>query len=276
MGIWITLIGLLVSCGAQDQKVPQKQAAQQLAPYVERNQKQFNFLPGGKLEITAALPGNVAIIGWQRSSIMVEMEKIIFNVAADQATVLSAQYPIQLRWTQTTATIRTSGPPQSAATMEVNLRVYVPKIRTDVKVKLLQGDLAIGAINGWVEATLTEGSIEAKSMSGYFSGVTQKGDVHAEMAGRRWEGHGFTAATHQGTIELRLPVEYSAALQLETRNGEISINYPAQVVEGESLPLTATSRRTAHSLKASVGDGGSPISLLTYAGNVRLATKETP
>jgi len=271
MGLSI-LIGFLLAY------LMQQPAVQQPAPppYVERMQRQFSFYPGGKLEISAAVPGNIKVIGWQRPSVMVEWEKIIFNLTEDQAKILSDQYPVHVRWTQTAATILTSGPPRSPSTMEVNVTVYVPKIRTDVNVKMLQGDFAIGVINGWMEATLTEGSIEAKSLSGYFSGTTQKGDVLVEMAGKRWEGHSFTALTRQGNIDLTLPVDYSAAIQLETRDGELSIQYPEQLVEGEQVPLQATARKSGYSLKAAVGDGGSPINLQTFVGNVRLTTKEAP
>jgi hypothetical protein len=272
MGFHIILIGFLLAQAVQEP------AAQKPAPppYVERMQKQFSFYPGGKLEIFASVPGDIKVIGWQRASAMVETEKIIFNLPEDQAKILSDQYPVHVRWNQTSATIRTSGPLQSPATMEVNVTIYVPKIRTDVNVKMLQGDFAIGVINGWVEATLTEGSIEAKSLSGYFSGTTQKGDVIVELAGKRWDGHSFTAVTRQGNIELRLPVNYSAALQLETRNGELSIEYPQQLVEGELVPLQAAARKSGHSLKAAVGDGGSPINLQTFVGNVRMTTKVLP
>ena len=145
-----------------------------------------------------------------------------------------------------------------------------------MSVKMLQGDFAIGAVTGWVEATLTEGSVEAKSMSGYFSATTRKGDLVVEMSGKRWEGHSLTAVTRQGNVDLRLPMDYSAALQLETRDGDLSIQYPEQLVEGEQIPLQATTRKSGHSLKAAVGDGGSPISLLTFAGTVRLTAKDTP
>jgi hypothetical protein len=33
-------------------------------------------------------------------------------------------------------------------------------------------------------------------------------------------------------------------------------------------------RKTSQSLKATVGDGGAPIKLITYSGDVRLSKKE--
>jgi hypothetical protein len=275
MGTWIFLIGFAFAAAQQSKTLPPP-AAPPPPPYVEQNEKQFSFYPGGKIEITATVPGNVKVIGWQRSSIRVEIEKIIFNLAVDKAQELSAAFPVQVRWTQISATVTAAGPPKAAATMEVNLTIYVPKTKTDVKVKMLQGDLGIGQINGWVEANLTEGSVEAKSLSGYFSAITKRGDVLAELAGKYWEGHSFTAVTHQGAVELHLPLHFSAALQMETRNGALKIDYPAQEIDGQDTPLTAVAHKGGHSLKATVGDGGPPLSLLTYAGDISLLAKTLP
>jgi DUF4097 and DUF4098 domain-containing protein YvlB len=74
-------------------------------------------------------------------------------------------------------------------------------------------------------------------------------------------------------VDLLLPVDYSAALFLETRNGNIQIDYPEQKVEGESVPLTVATKKKARSLTAKVGEGGAPVKLLTMTGNVNLRAK---
>jgi hypothetical protein len=277
MGTLIILIGLAIAGAQQSSQIPPPPVAPPSPPYVEQTQKQFSFYPGGRIEITATVPGNVKVIGWQRSSILVQMERIVFNQPPDKAQELLAAFPVQVRWTQVLATVKAAGPPKTAlANLEVNLTVYVPKTKTDVIVKMLQGDLGIGQLNGWIEATLTEGSIEARSLSGYVSAVTQRGDIFAEMADKHWEGHSFTAVTHQGTVELRLPLQFSAALQMETRDGALKIEYPMQEIDGQDTPLTAVAKKNGHSLKATVGDGGPPVSLLTHSGNLSLISKALP
>lgn len=245
-------------------------------PYVERSQRQFSFYPGGKLEITAGVPGTIKIIGWQRASVLVESERIIRGMDEVQAKELALQFPLRMRWTQTEGTIRTSGPAPVTASIENNLTIHVPKDRTDMKIQILKGNLAIGAINGWIEATLEEGSIEAKSLSGYISTTTKQGDVSVTMEGRRWTGYGFTAVTQKGTIDIWLPVQYSAALQVETRDGNITIDYPEQLVDGESVPLTVVAKKNARTLSATVGDGGAPVRLQTVMGDVHLSRLQAP
>jgi DUF4097 and DUF4098 domain-containing protein YvlB len=159
--------------------------------------------------------------------------------------------------------------------MEVNLTIYVPAYKTDIAAKMYRGDFSTEKFNGWVELTVvTEGSIEAKSMSGYFSATTPRGNILVDMDGPRWNGLEFAAITQSGSASLFLPVKYSASLQLETRNGKISVDYPAQEVEGEIVPPDIEIRKTSQVLKAAVGDGGAPIKLITFSGDVKLSKKE--
>ncbi len=259
---------------SQESQVPQQPPEHSPAPYVERDQRQFNFYPGGKLQIDTGVSGNVRVTGWERSSVLLQVERIIYHLPQDEARALAAKYPIVLRWTQTSATVRTSGPPQAAANMEMNLTLYVPRERTDIKAQILQGDLVIGAVNGWIEANLEDGSIEAKSMSGYFSAVTKQGNLDVEMAEKRWSGYEFSAATQRGSAALLLPADYSASLLLETRNGNIRVDYPEQTVDGESVPLLVTEKKNARSLSAKIGGGGARVKLWTASGDIALtATK---
>jgi DUF4097 and DUF4098 domain-containing protein YvlB len=242
-------------------------------PYVEREEKQFNFFPGGKIEISAEAPGSLRVIGWQKASVRMEAEKIIYYLPAEQAKAEMQQSPVRVRWNQTSSSVRTVAAP--SAGLEINLTLYVPSDKTDIKAKINQGDFSIERVNGWVEATISkEGSIEAKAMSGYFSANTLRGDISVVMDGDRWKGLEFAALTQQGSANLQLPVTFSAALQLETRNGKIVVDYPPQVVEGEPTPPDILIRKTSQALKASVGDGGAPIKLVTYSGDVRLSKKE--
>jgi hypothetical protein len=241
------------------------------SPYVERNRKEFKFYPGGKIEIFAGAPGSVEIEGWDRAMVEVESETVVYYLPADQARALILKYPLRVRYGQTSATLTTDAPPKSAAVVEINLKLRVPKDRTDIKTGIVQGDLRIRRVSGWIEADLQQGDVEASQLQGYFSAVTKAGDLNLQMAGKRWLGQGFTAVTERGSAALRLPLGYSAALQLATRAGEVTVDYPEQEVEGEKVPLLAVVKGQGCSLTATVGDGGAPVRIRTEMGNIRLA-----
>ena len=46
--------------------------------YVEREEKQFQFYPGGKMQIESEVPGDIRIVGWKQSSVRVEAEKTAY------------------------------------------------------------------------------------------------------------------------------------------------------------------------------------------------------
>lgn len=264
---------LLLPCG-WSQEPPNAAAPQTAVPFVQREERQFNFLPGGKVEVTAAVPGSIRILGWRKSTVRLEAEKIVYYQPAEKARELLSKNPIRVRYTQTHASVQCPPPSPADSVMEFNLTLYVPGDKTDIKVAMGRGDFSIESVNGWVEVTVAEGSLEARSMSGYFSGSTARGDIAVEMSGKFWRGLEFAAVTQNGSVDLKLPADYSAALQLETRDGRIEVDYPPRVVDGEPQPPEILKRKNSQSLTGAVGDGGAPIKLLTHAGDIKLSRME--
>jgi DUF4097 and DUF4098 domain-containing protein YvlB len=268
MAVPLMLAFFLIASGWQQGAPVEQKRLESVTPYVEKSEKEFAFYPGGKLEIIAATSGNFRIIGWKKAVVRVEMEKVFFYLSPDQAQAMAKRYPTRITYTQTLAKISTTGSQLPDAAMEVNAVVYVPGERTDLNIKMIKGDLFVEAMNGSVEATLEEGSIEAKNLSGYISALTKLGDLNVELSGTHWTGYGITAATRKGSVALRLPTDYSATLQLETRDGKISFDYPERVVEGESIPLQVLARKKTRSINAPIGAGGVPIRLTTFSGDI--------
>ncbi len=249
----------------------QTQTLPAAAPYIEHEQKEFSFLPGGKLQVAAATAGNFKVTGWNRASIRMEAEKIVYYQTAQQAQALLRNLPITLRHTQTVATIQIPAPVKAGTVVEFNLTLHVPADKTDLQVSLARGDFSVESINGWIEVDIGEGSIEARKLTGYFSGRTKKGEIYAEMSGERWQGLEFSALTHRGSVDLRLPPDYSATLQLQTQRGKISVDYPPRIIDGAPEPLNIVIGKNTQSLNSALGEGGAPIKLMTYFGDIRLA-----
>ncbi|MDR0843451.1 MAG: DUF4097 domain-containing protein [Acidobacteriota bacterium] len=219
------------------------------------------------------VPGSLKVIGWDRGSVRVEAEKIVTGMSEEAAREFLKKSPIRIRYTDAVSTIAVTGAPPLPATLEVNLTIYLPKMRTDLTVGVKQGNFSIDTVNGWVEATLAAGDLAIKNVDGYFSGKTVRGDIHADLWGDQWRGQSFTAVTQAGRVDLLLPEKYSAALQLDTRNGTITVDYPPQEVEGELLPPDVVIQKTTQQLKATIGDGGGTLRLGTQSGDVTLTKK---
>jgi hypothetical protein len=274
MRLCLILINCLIAQILFSQETPKTLSTAPESPYVEREERQFNFVPGGKIEVLTGVPGSLKVLGWNKGSVRVEAEKIIYYETTEKAKAFLQKSPLRIRHNETSATIRAIAAPELPAILEVNYTVYVPGLKTDIRAGLEKGDFSIEGVNGWVEVTSKEGSLEAKAMAGYFSATTLKGDILVEMSGNHWDGLEFAALTQQGSASILLPKKYDAALQLETRNGKIIVDYPNQEVEGEEIPPEIVIRKTSQSLKASVGDGGAPLKIVSYLGNISLSLKE--
>ena len=272
--------GLICLLGLISLLVPAFRAQESLAnsaiktPYIERENREFSFYPGGKLEIATAIPGNVSIVGRQRGSVLLEVEKLVYYQEPENAKALLKENTVRIRHIQTSASVQIPKPSQAGAVLEFNLTFYVPGEKTDLNIIISQGDLSIDSVNGWVEVSIGQGSLEIKDMAGYFSATTRKGDIYVQMSGHRWRGLEFAALTYRGSVDLKMPRNYSATLQLDTRKGRILFDYPPRMVDGQpELPAIFT-RKNAQTLKGAVGDGGPPIKLASYSGNISVSAKE--
>ena len=238
--------------------------------YADNQEREYRFFPGGRINISTEVPGSLKIIGWNRGSVRMEAERKIFSPTEEKTRALLEKSPIRVRYTETASTIQVTDLPELKGLLEINLTVYIPAARTDLIAQMKKGDFTIETVNGWVEATLEEGDMNITAVDGYFSGKVSKGNISVNLSGNRWNGYGFTAVTQNGRIDLLLPERYSAALQLDTRNGEITADYPPQEVEGELIPLEIITRRNARQLVAGIGGGGAPVRLGTQSGDVSI------
>ena len=109
--------------------------------YVEVQEREYKFYPGGRIGISLEVPGSLKIIGWDRGSVRMEAEKIVTGLPEEEAREFLKQSPVRVRYTNTTSTIAVTGALPLPATLEVNLTVYVPKTRTDLMLGVKRGEI---------------------------------------------------------------------------------------------------------------------------------------
>jgi len=240
----------------------------------ERGEKEFQFYPGGKVTVVSGMPGAISIVGWEKGRVRVESETVVRGLGPDGGEDLDEGPRVRVRHTPTSATIEVAGDSRAGRILECNLVVRVPRDKTDIAVTAARGDIRVEGVHGWIEVATGEGDLAAWSMSGYFSGRTERGDIRVAMSGSCWQGLEFGAVTRMGSIDVALPADYSAVLQFEARNGKVAVDYPPQTIDGEEVPLKVGTRKKAQALHAGVGSGGAPIKLVSRSGDIRLSTTE--
>jgi DUF4097 and DUF4098 domain-containing protein YvlB len=194
----------------------------------------------------------------------------VTDVPPDQAKAFLARRQVRVTNTPTSARISMDQMASAGSDMHLNLVVFVPFQKTDLSIRMIKGNLSITTLNGSIEANLEQGNVDVRDLAGYFSAITKIGNLNVELQGKHWTGYGLTAATHQGSINLLVPADYSAALQLFTKDGTVSVDFPDQLIEGEYVPLKVAMKKKAQSLSAPIGSGGAPIRLSTLSGGITL------
>jgi hypothetical protein len=243
---------------------------QDATPFVEKSQKEFAFYPGGKLEVSAAVPGNVTITGWGKAAVRIEVEKTVYGLQPEEAQNRAKLFPVHITNTPTSVRISCATQVSPDTAMMIHFHIFVPLQKTDLNLKILSGDLSITTLNGSIEATLDAGNVELADLAGYFSVVTKAGDLNVSLRGKRWIGYGLYATTHCGDVHLVMPIDYSGTLQLQAKSGAVAADFPDQLVEGEHVPLAIVENKKAHCINAPIGSGGAPIRLATLLGNIAL------
>jgi DUF4097 and DUF4098 domain-containing protein YvlB len=234
--------------------------------YAETSVKEFAFYPGGKLEIRSSVPGNIRITGWNKSSVRVEIQKKISASSNEEAQKLAKQYEVRVTNTVATARIDATAAAGMPAQADVLLSIFVPAQKTDLDIRALGANLAISSLNGSMEATLESGGITAENLDGYFSVLTKLGDLDIRLHRKYWTGYGFSAVTRRGNIRLRIPEDYSAALQLEATNGKITADFPEQ-----ETPLEVLAKKKSQWINGQIGSGGTPIRCATAVGEIEFS-----
>lgn len=149
-----------------------------------------------------------------------------------------------------------SGRNENDVRVRVDFRVRVPaKVST----------VAAHTMNGEIEANSPAGGVELHTMNGKID-VTAKGPITAEtmnggVTARAEPGNPVNLTTKNGKVEVQLAPSANADVQASTTNGRVT---------SELCDVPSPSIPRLHEVKLRLGAGGTPISLRTLNGDVRV------
>jgi hypothetical protein len=161
--------------------------------------------------------------------------------------------------------------------VSVSLDCVVPN-RVDLKLGSHNGAVKINNITGQIDATTHNGRMTARTISGAVKLRTHNGGVECEeiSGDAKVNTHNggvkvyyseaaeplcdISIVTHNGSIELETPQNYSAKVEASTHNGSINTD----------LPITVTGKVSKNKLTGTIGDGQASLHLETHNGSIRL------
>ena len=161
--------------------------------------------------------------------------------------------------------------------VSVSLDCVIPN-QVNLKLSSHNGAVKINDITGRVDATTHNGRVTVASITGDIDLVTHNGGVHCEQitgdaklrthngsvnvkySGAAESDCDISIVTHNGSIELNAPANYSAQVEASTHNGSINTD----------LPITVTGKVSKNRLTGTIGSGDGKLHLETHNGSIRL------
>jgi len=211
---------------------------------------------GERIEVDGGRNGGVAVHGWDRDEIQVQVQVRVWDLDdADEAREYASRIEVEPE-----GPFEAKGPSRHdrGPNWSVSYRLRVPR-ESSLGLEAHNGGITVVDVRGDIEFTAHNGGIRLALVGGDVHGTTKNGGVKVVLDGETWTGEGLDVETTNGGIDLEVPGDYSARLLVSTVNGGIRTDFPVE----------ATGRRTK-SLRATIGDGGALLRLTTKNGGVSI------
>ena len=140
----------------------------------------------------------------------------------------------------------------------VDYSIKVPSDAILEDIELVNGDLKVTGVTGYLSLGTVNGSVTASGMAGnaWVETVNGNQDLSFDKMGK---GQAVDLESVNGAITLRMPAKADAQVDAETLNGKISSDFGLTVEKGEWIGSSA---------EGLVGSGGARITIETINGNI--------
>jgi DUF4097 and DUF4098 domain-containing protein YvlB len=145
---------------------------------------------------------------------------------------------------------------KSAGSIDYTIKAPSDAILEDIE--LVNGNLKVAGITGYLSLGTVNGSITATDMAGNAWVETVNGNLDLSFD-KMSDGQTVDLESVNGAISLRIPAKANAQVDAETLNGNISSEFGLTVEKGEWV---------GRSMEGLVGSGGARITIETVNGNI--------
>jgi hypothetical protein len=221
-------------------------------------EKRFALPPGGHVSVVN-VQGSVLVEGWDRAEVeaTVAMRSQIPTDQLDDVQVAVEATPDAVAF-------HTLYPSGLDTPIRVDYRLRVPRQVQLEELSTLEGDIVVHDVEGAMAAHSLHGDIEGIDVAGSVSAHALTGNILISLDALPDRHLPIQLATINGNLDLILPAQANANLELSTVAGNIAGNYPFRV---SSVPGDSTRR-------AQLGAGGVRVELRTIRGNIRVGQRE--
>jgi hypothetical protein len=221
-------------------------------------EKRFELPPGGHVSVVN-VQGSVLVEGWDRA----EVEATV-AMRSEAPTDQLDDVQVAVEASHGSVALHTLYPSGLDTPIRVEYRLRVPRQVHLDELSTLDGDIVVHDVEGAMSAHNLHGDIEAINLAGSVTAHALTGNILISLSSLPDPRLPIQIATINGNVDVLLPPQANANLELSTVAGNIVGNYVFQV---SSTPGDSTRR-------AQVGAGGVRVELRTVRGNIRVGERE--
>jgi DUF4097 and DUF4098 domain-containing protein YvlB len=204
--------------------------------------------------------GNVTIEGWKKNEVSIRAVKKGKSKDLDRIKiVVDADEWEDKDWIH----IETEYPKSTSDSGSVDYTIKAPSDTILEDIELVNGNLMITGITGYLSLGTVNGSITAAGMAGNAWIETVNGKIDLSFD-KMSDGQSVDLESVNGAILLRIPSKANARVDAETVNGVISNEFGLTVEKGEWV---------GSSMEGRLGSGGARITLETVNGNIDVKSR---
>jgi DUF4097 and DUF4098 domain-containing protein YvlB len=221
----------------------------------------LNLQAGGYLSLEN-INGDVTIEGWKKNQVSISAVKNGKPKDLDRIkVVLSVDKYEGKDWIHVeTEYLESRGGflsfLKSAGSIDYTIKVPSDAILEDIE--LVNGNLKVTGVTGYLSLGTVNGSITASGMAGNAWVETVNGNLDLSFD-KMGKGQSVDLESVNGAIVIRIPAKASAHVEAETLNGNISNEFGLTVEKGEWI---------GRSMEGLVGSGDARITLETVNGSI--------
>lgn len=223
--------------------------------------REYRLAPSGRLTLRAH-NGGIDVKGWAAQEVLVRAR---VEVRTPKGGLAPETYLPQVQITTSGAQINALEPSAKPEDtwITISYEVFVPH-QTSLDLKSHNGGLSIRDVKGELRFATHNGGVSLARVAGNVEGSTHNGGISVDLEGMRWDGPQLAVETHNGGVNLSVPENYSARVEMATHDGGFRSDFP--------LSLSGDLKRQKE-ISFNLGSGGSLIRLKTHNGGVSLRKK---
>ena len=141
-----------------------------------------------------------------------------------------------------------------------NGKIEIENITGNTNAATHNGKVSVTNVSGMIVLKSHNGKVEAKDISGDIDLLSHNGKVEAEFSQAAEPDSEIKMVTHNGSIDLTTPQNYSGKVDVSTHNGSINTD----------LPITVLGTFSKNKLVGTIGDGQGYMKLETYNGSIKI------